>query len=191
MAAKNYMTQRMNIEQEELIQKCITLLSAKTMNDFVSHRLTIVRMLFPREVEQFSDDVCNYWPMIHDVGFLPENTDFSTMLLWRLRKLCLVTRNSVTLNKCLMALLVMVPHSMQTERMISVYNKIVTGTPNRQSMHIDTVKSRMLIALNGIGTAKYDPREAVIKFLKRKDRRQREPDCDLYKKREYVAKFFR
>ena len=44
MAAKNYMTQRMNIEQEELIQKCITLLSAKTMNDFVSHGLTIVRM---------------------------------------------------------------------------------------------------------------------------------------------------
>ena len=84
-----------------------------------------------------------------------------------------------------MALLVMVPHSMQTERVISVYNKIVT--PNRQSMHIDTVKSRMLIALNGIGTAKCDFKE----FLKRKDRRQREPDCDLYKKREYVAKFFR
>ena len=41
---------------------------------------------------------------------------------------------------------------MQTERMISVYNKIVTL--NRQSMHVDTVKSRMLIALNGIGTAK-------------------------------------
>ena len=189
MAAKNYMTQRMNIEQEELIHNCITLLSAKTMNDFVSHGLTIVRMLFPGEVEQFSDDVCNYWPMIHDVGFLPENTDFGTVLSWRLRKLCHVTRNNVTLNKCLMALLVMVPHSMQTERMISVYNKIVT--PNRQSMHIDAVKSKMLIALNGIGTAKYDPREAVGEFLKRKDRRQREPDCDLYKKREYVAKFFR
>ena len=85
----------------------------------------------------------------------------------------------------------MVPHSMQTERIISVYNKIVT--PNRQSIlsvHIDT-KSRMLIALNGIGTAKYDPREAVGEFLKRKDRRQRKPDCDLYKKPEYVAKFFR
>ena len=98
MAAKNYMTQRMNIEQEELIQKCITLLSAKTINDFVSYGLTIVRMLFRGEVEQFSDDVCNYWPMIHDVGFLPENTDFGTMLSWRLRKLCHVTRNSVTLN---------------------------------------------------------------------------------------------
>ena len=81
----------------------------------------------------------------------------------------------------------MVPHSMQTERMISVCNK----TPNRQSMHIDTVKSRMFIALNDIGTAKYDPRETVGEFLKRKDRRQSEPDCDLYKKREYVAKFFR
>ena len=50
----------MNIEQEELIQKCITFLSAKTMNDFVSHGLTIVRMLFPGEVEQFSEDVCNF-----------------------------------------------------------------------------------------------------------------------------------
>ena len=59
MAAKNYITQRINIEQEELIQKCITLLSAKTMNDFVSHGRTIVRVLFPGEVEQFSDDVCN------------------------------------------------------------------------------------------------------------------------------------
>ena len=128
--------------------------------------------------------------MIHDVGFLPENTDFGTMLSWRLRKLCHVTRNSVTLNKCLMVLLVVVPHSMQTERMISVYNKIVT--PNRQSIlsvHIDT-KSRMLIALNGIGTAKCDPSEAVGEFLKRKDRRQRKPDCDLYKKPKYVAKFF-
>ena len=35
-------------------------------------------------------------------------------------------------------------------------------------MHIDTLKSRMLIALNGIGTAKYDPREAVGEFLKGK-----------------------
>ena len=53
MAAKNCITQRINIEQEELIQKCIrpTLLSAKTMNDFVSHGLTIVRMLFPGEVD--------------------------------------------------------------------------------------------------------------------------------------------
>ena len=83
----------------------------------------------------------------------------------------------------------MVPHSMQTEKMISVYNRLLP--PNRQSMHLDTVKSRMLNALNGIGTAQYDPREAVGEFLKRKDRRQREPACDLYKKREYVAKFFR
>ena len=160
------------------------------MNDFVSHRLTIVRMLFPVKLNSFRM-MCaiNYWPMIHDVGFLPENTNFGTMLSWRLRKLCHFTRNSMTLNKCLMALLVMVPHSMQTERMISVYNKIFN--PNRQSMHIDTVKSRMFIALNGIGTTKYDPRKAVGEFLKRKDRRQREPDCDLYKKREYVAKFFR
>ena len=98
IAAKNYITQRINIEQKELIQKCITLLSAKTMNAFVSHGPTIVRMLFPGEVEQFSDDVCNYWPMIHDVGFLPENTNFGTVLSWQLRKLCHVTRNSVTVS---------------------------------------------------------------------------------------------
>ena len=44
----------------------------KKYERFCFSRLAIVRMLFPGEVEQFSDDVCNYWPMIHDVGFLPK-----------------------------------------------------------------------------------------------------------------------
>ena len=60
-------------------------------------------------------------------------------------------------------LLAIVPHSMQTERMISVYNKL--ASPNRQSMNIETVNSRMHITLNGEGTAKYDPRKAVMKSL--------------------------
>jgi len=44
--------------------------------------------------------------------------------------------------------------------------------------------------MNGVGTAQYDPRPAVIHFLTTKDRRLREPDPIVYAQRDFV-KFFR
>jgi len=55
----------------------------------------------------------------------------------------------------------------------------------------ETMNSRLFISLNGIGTAGYDPRPAVALFLRKKERRYREPHTDVYKNREFVAKFFR
>jgi hypothetical protein len=37
----------------------------------------------------------------------------------------------------------------------------------------------------------YDPREAVAEFLKRKSRRNSQPDTELFKDREYRRKFYR
>ncbi|KAL4135818.1 hypothetical protein QTP88_007405 [Uroleucon formosanum] len=48
----------------------------------------------------------------------------------------------------------------------------------------------MYIALNGIGTALFDPRPAVAKFLESKERRRKLPDPDLYKNQEFIQKFF-
>ena len=48
----------------------------------------------------------------------------------------------------------------------------------------------MSIALNGIGTAHYDRRPAVAEFLKKKERRYREPDLETYLHRDFVQKFF-
>ena len=43
----------------------------------------------------------------------------------------------------------------------------------------------------GVGTASYDPRPAVAKFLSTKDRRDRSADPSVYAEREFVKKFFR
>ena len=56
-------------------------------------------------------------------------------------------------------------------------------------MDIKTVNLRMHIALNGEGRAKYDPSEAVVGFLKRKKRRQREPNYDVHKKHIFIFIF--
>lgn len=48
----------------------------------------------------------------------------------------------------------------------------------------------MFIALNGIGTAHFDPRPAVAKFLEKKERRRKLPDQQLYQEQEFMKKFF-
>lgn len=59
-------------------------------------------------------------------------------------------------KKVLAAVAALVPHSMQTERIVSHHNIILDD--NRTSMATDTVNARLTIALNGVGTAHYDPR---------------------------------
>ena len=61
----------------------------------------------------------------------------------------------------------------------------------RVSMTDDTIISRIFIALNGIGTAHYDPRAAVAHFLAAKERKNQEPDFETYSRRQFVNKFFR
>jgi len=78
------------------------------------------------------------------------------------------------------------PHSMQTERCVSNYNNI-----RSVSMLPETVNHHLQIALNATGTAQFDPRPAVAEFLKYKDRRYREPNTELYARREFISKFFR
>ena len=49
----------------------------------------------------------------------------------------------------------------------------------------------MLIALNGMGAAKYDPKKEVIEFFEKKiEHRQSKLDYDGYKKQEFISIFF-
>jgi len=52
------------------------------------------------------------------------------------------------------------------------------------------VNSRMCIALNSSGTANFDPRPAVARFLTVTDRRNRNPEFGPYANREFVKKYF-
>lgn len=87
------------------------------------------------------------------------------------------------------ALLVSVPHSMGTERVVSHFNKV--ESLHRRSQDITTVAQRLVISVNSKGTAHFDPRPAIIRFLTKKERRFRPADFKVYKNCEFVRKFFR
>ena len=78
---------------------------------------------------------------------------------------------------------------MQTKRIVSHHNLVVDD--DRSAMNSDTINARLHIALNGVGTAHYDPRSAVVHFLKAKERRERELTVEIYSQRDFVTKFFR
>jgi hypothetical protein len=78
---------------------------------------------------------------------------------------------------------------MQTERIVSHHNIIVDDS--RTCLATETINARLTIALDGVGTAHYDPRPAVVQFLKMKHRKSGEPDSAVYAQRAFVKKFFR
>lgn len=96
---------------------------------------------------------------------------------------------SGVLRKVLAAEMALAPHSMQVERIVSSHN--LTDDDKRSTMSSENVNNHLLVSLNGCGTANFDPRPAVGRFLTRKDRRFKEPDPCVYKDRAFVAKFFR
>ena len=88
----------------------------------------------------------------------------------------------------LSAIVVISPDSMTVERSVSTYNILYTKL--RTSTSQKTLSDRLVIAWNGVPTAAYDPRPAVVSFLKRENRRLSRPCVDTYKQRDFVAKFF-
>ena len=73
------------------------------------------------------------------------------------------------------------PHSMQTERIVSHHNLVVDTILGERT-------ARLMLALNGVGTAYFYPRPAVIKFVE-KTRRCGAQDWDIHGQREFVGKF--
>jgi len=78
---------------------------------------------------------------------------------------------------------------MMTGRVISHYNQIKTY--HKISLLEETINYRLYVSLNGMRTAHYDPRPAVIAFLNKKERCYREPELTTYKHRFFISKFFR
>ena len=78
---------------------------------------------------------------------------------------------------------------MQVERIVSHFN--MTADDRRQSFKQDTLVHRLLVSINGVGKAHYDPRPAVRLFMQRRERRFQTPALDTYSRREFVQKFFR
>ena len=89
--------------------------------------------------------------------------------------------------KLVQAFLSLTPHSIGPERAVSCHT-ILKG-PKQSRYSRDAINSRMYISLNSGGTAHFDLRPAVAKFLM-KERLVSAPDKELYQSRDFVKKFF-
>jgi len=89
-------------------------------------------------------------------------------------------------SKLVQSYIAVCPHSCGPERAVSCYTILKGSKQSRYSE--EELNSRMCIAMNSNGTANFDPKPAVAKFLQKKDRRNKFP-TELYKDRQFVKKF--
>ncbi|KAI0241485.1 hypothetical protein LSAT2_025596 [Lamellibrachia satsuma] len=176
----------MHPEQEDIIKDMKGLAMSRNLGSFVKHGVRVVRRLFPDEASDFTDGAAEQWENMMNVPFLPDGCDLGCKMTVRLRQLLPVTTGSF--QKVLASLACMSPHYMQTKRIVSHHNLVVDN--HRTSMGENTRNARLMVALNGVDTAYFDPRPAVVKFLE-KTRRSGAPDWDIYGQREFVRKFTR
>ena len=105
-----------------------------------------------------------------------------------MRILSMLRKSAGLVQNLLSAIIVVSPDSMTVERSVSTHNILYSKL--RTSTQQSTLKSRRLIAWNGVPTSNYDPRPAIARFCQKKDRRESRPNVETYKNRDFVSKFF-
>ncbi|XP_071053673.1 zinc finger protein 862-like [Onthophagus taurus] len=163
----NFLEERLNIEESSVMKAFTLFLNAKTPKEMIDGGRTLVENIFSREgkdaVSEFSSNVCDCWPQIEQIGDL-DISDIGIKMSYKLRKLISATTGVLQRFSCV--LMVLSPHSMTVEKVISHHNQI--KLTHRMSTSEETINAKMFIALNGIGTAHYDPRLAVDEFFAEK-----------------------
>ena len=117
-ASLEYLSERIHPEQEDVIKDMKGLVISRNLGSFVEHGVRVVRRLFPDETSDFADGAAEQWENMMNVPFQPDGWDLGCKMTVRLRQLLPVTTGSV--QKVLASLAFMSPHSMQTERIVSL-----------------------------------------------------------------------
>lgn len=194
---KQLLSRRLNVENDEdqsieTIRKVVT---ATTCNELVKTSVSALKLFldlhFPTpenddKIQELVQDVCESWEALSNIPNV-DTSDAGCKYSLRLRQMFVKSKGK--LKWLLGIFLVSAPHNMGTERVVSHYNQI--KSIHRENTSEETMTKRLTIAMNGVGTAKYDPRPVVIEFLKAKDRRFRSSDFEVYQTRDFVKKFFR
>jgi len=191
-SAKNFLAERLNIEADGTVQLMAAVINAQTCTDFVTASVAALKLFtsteeFSVRQQELVHECCDCWPKIAEIQTLDDKSDTGMRLSYRLRQM--YTAATGILQFLLGAFLVVSPHSMGTKRVVSHHNKL--KSIQRASLANDTINDRLVISINGTGTAAYDPRPAVAAFLQKKQRRFREPESDMYQQRDFIRKFFR
>lgn len=146
-------------------------------------RVDVESLFGEHSISSFTDDVISLYAA--EKLPLPLEMNSSTAKLFHYLK---VSTPGSVLSKIVQTYICITPHSAGPERAVSVHTALKS---NKQSSYSrEAMNSRMYIALNGKGTALYDPRPAVAKILEAKERRRKLPDSELYQNHEYIKHFF-
>ena len=168
---------------KRILRNRVLICGAKSPTDFIDSSRPFLECagISGDQVKEFSDTV---FETFHD--FKPSSDtlrkDYSTKILHMLR-------NSLGPVKDLLSAIVVVsPDSRTVERSVSTYNILYSKL--RSSTNQNTVRSRLLIAWDGVATSKFDPRPVIGRFFQKKDRHDSRSTLETYQNREFVAKFF-
>jgi hypothetical protein len=181
-SAKEYLSQRLDKDQDDIVKGLQMFLDATTAQQMTDATRARVTGLFGTDcITQYCDEIIGHFVS----GKLPAPDTTTTGKLFHMLK---ISVPGTIFAKLVQAFLSLTPHSIGPERAVSCHT-ILKG-PKQSSYSRDAINSRMYISLNSGGTAHFDPRPAVAKFLMKKERRVSAPDKELYQSRDFVKKFF-
>lgn len=183
-SAIEFLQQRIDCKQKNIINRYKSFLNAQSATEMIASVRCDVEGLFNKMyLSQFSDEVIG----LYAAGNLPAPrniTDFTGKLFYYLK----ISASNTLFSKLEQTYISLTPHSCEPKRAVSCHTILKTNKQSNYSR--ETINSRLYIALNSSGTAHFDPRPSVARFLEKKQRRYKLPDEQSYKDHLYVKKFF-
>lgn len=114
LAFVNFLDERLNIEENNIIAQFSSFLHATTATEMINSGRSLVEAIFGEEqVSEFANDVCDTWPLIEEIDI----SDKGVKMSHRLSNVKSVS--SGILQKLCCSLMILSPHSMTVEKVIS------------------------------------------------------------------------
>lgn len=184
LTTKGFLEKRLDESQQGVIENLKLFLEARTSETMINAARNVVSELFgAASVLKFSEEVIGHFEAGH--LHIPSNLNDHTGILYNLLR---ISVPGTIFSKLVKTYISITPHSAGPERAVSCYNTL--KSKKQSSLARKTINNRMYISLNSPGTAHFDPRPAVARYLQMKDRRVKNPDPELYKKKKFTQKFF-
>jgi len=117
LASANFLSERLVDNQQQIITNISDVIYARTLNDLLSKGRSACDDLFPGYTKDFADSCAENFESFPNVPHLPASSDKGCAMSKRFRQM--VRATSGDLQKLLASFLVVSPHSMKVERIVS------------------------------------------------------------------------
>lgn len=163
-SAMEFLQQRLECEQKSIINRLKSFLNAQSAAEMIALVRCDIEGLFDKtNLSQFSDEVLGLYASENLPA--PRNiTDFTGKLYYYLK----ISTPNTLFSKLVQTYISITPHSCGPERAVSCHTILKTNKQSNYSR--EAINSRLYIALNSSGTAHFDPRPSVARFLQKKQR---------------------